>query len=331
MTRESVISVRNLVKRYGAIAAVDGVSFSVERGEIFGLLGPNGAGKTTTISVLSCLTSPTSGEVRVAGIDVTADSLAVRARIGVVPQEIALYPSLSARENLTFWGRMYGVPEGTLAERIDELLETVKLSDRARGRIDTFSGGMKRRVNIAAGLLHRPEVLFLDEPTVGIDPQTRRSILELVQSLNADGLTVLYTTHYLEEAEFLCTRIGIMDEGRMIAMGTRRELTESIGATQVIRIVADGLDDSLCASFRESPGISEATLVKRELSLHARVGANLLPEIVAGLSSSGVRIHSVEVDDPNLESVFLSLTGKSLRDGGSHEQGTPEEAPEEAP
>ncbi|MBD3348953.1 MAG: ATP-binding cassette domain-containing protein [Candidatus Eisenbacteria bacterium] len=314
MAREPVILVRDLVKRFDSMTAVDHVSFEVERGEIFGLLGPNGAGKTTTISVLSCLTPPTSGEARVCGMDVTKDSLGARSRIGVVPQEVALYPSLSARENLAFWGRMYGVPERELRERIDGILETVQLASRASDRIDTFSGGMKRRVNIAAGLLHRPDVLFLDEPTVGIDPQTRRNILELVLSLNADGLTVLYTTHYLEEAEFLCQRIGIMDEGRMIAVGTRRELTESIGATQVIRVVADGLDADAATWFKDSPDIDEASVIEGKISIHARVGANLLPTVVSRLSSSGASIHSVEVDDPNLESVFLHLTGKSLRE-----------------
>jgi ABC-2 type transport system ATP-binding protein len=315
-----VIVVRDLVKRYGDFTAVDGLSFDVERGEVFGLLGPNGAGKTTTISMLSCLTPPTSGRATIAGIDVTADSLAARSRIGVVPQEVALYPTLSARENLTFWGRMYGVPERALRSRIDELLETVKLADRASGRIDTFSGGMKRRINIAAGLLHRPEVLFLDEPTVGIDPQTRRSILELVLSLNEQGLTVLYTTHYLEEAEFLCDRIGIMDEGRMIAVGSHKELTESIGATQTIRIVADGLDPSTVRRLEQMDDVSEAVHSERELSLNARVGANLLPVIVDSLSSSGAAVSSIEVDDPNLESVFLHLTGRSLRDDASDDE-----------
>jgi len=314
MAGDQVIVARDLVKRYGQVAAVDGVSFSVERGEVFGLLGPNGAGKTTTISMLSCLTPPTSGEVLVCGIDVSSDSLGARSRIGVVPQEIALYPSLSARENLVFWGRMYGVPERLLRARTDEILATVQLSDRASDRIDTYSGGMRRRINIAAGLLHRPEVLFLDEPTVGIDPQTRRNILELVLALNSDGLTVLYTTHYLEEAEFLCDRIGIMDEGKMIAMGTRKELTESIGATQVVRIVADGLDQGVPAWFQNLPDVAEVAVAERGLSLHARVGANVLPVVVTKLASSGVSIHSVEVDDPNLESVFLHLTGKSLRD-----------------
>ncbi len=314
MRGDPIIEVRKLVKRYGELTAVDSVSFEVVEGEIFGLLGPNGAGKTTTIAVLASLIPPTSGTALIAGIDVTRDSLATRSKIGVVPQEIALYPSLSARDNLAFWGRMYGVPSETLSRRIDELLETVQLSERAGNRLDTFSGGMKRRVNIAAGLLHRPDVLFLDEPTVGIDPRTRRSILDLVSDLNAQGLTVLYTTHYLEEAEFLCDRIGIMDEGKMIAIGTRAELTAGIGMSEVITIAADGLGDEAARWIESLPEIQEVSLLETEITINAKAGSNLLPAIVERLSAGGVRIHSVDVSSPNLESVFLHLTGKSLRD-----------------
>jgi len=311
---EPVIVVRDLVKRYGRLTAVHSLNFEVLRGEIFGLLGPNGAGKTTTISILSCLTPPSSGTVTVGGVDVVRDSLAARRKIGVVPQEIALYPSLSARENLAFWGRMYGVPERALAHRIDELLDVVELTERADSRIDTFSGGMKRRVNIAAGLLHRPEVLFLDEPTVGIDPQTRRSILDLVRELNRQGLSILYTTHYLEEAEALCDRIGIMDEGRMIAVGTRDELTDAVGATETISVCADGLSESSLTWIVRLPAVAEASLGERELTVNVRTGANILPRLVEGLAKDGVRILSIDVSEPNLESVFIHLTGKSLRD-----------------
>jgi ABC-2 type transport system ATP-binding protein len=312
MSVEPVIRVRNLVKRYGELVAVDAVSFEVAKGEIFGLLGPNGAGKTTIISILSCITPPTSGSASVSGIDVVTDSLTARSKIGVVPQEIALYSTLSARDNLMFWGRMYGLRDRTLARRVDELLDVVQLSDRASSRIDTFSGGMKRRINIAAGLLHRPDVLFLDEPTVGIDPQTRRSILDLVKELNAEGLTVLYTTHYLEEAEFLCDRVGIMDEGKMIAVGTRDELTDSIGATGVIAVRADGLDDALVDWLASLPEVSEAAKSDDGLTLNVVRGASLLPTVVEKLTGSGVDIHSVDVTVPNLESVFLHLTGKRL-------------------
>jgi ABC-2 type transport system ATP-binding protein len=309
-----IIEVRNLVKRYGELTAVDSVSFEVAEGEIFGLLGPNGAGKTTTIAILSSLIPPTSGTALVGGVDVVADSLAARAKIGVVPQEIALYPSLSARENLSFWGRMYGVPSEALPRRIDEILETVGLTERAGNRLDTFSGGMKRRINIAAGLLHRPDILFLDEPTVGIDPQTRRSILDLVKDLNGHGLTVLYTTHYLEEAEFLCDRIGIMDEGKMIAMGTRAELTSAIGMSESITIAADGLGPEAARWIEELPEVESVSPEEGRITIIARAGSNLLPSLVQRLSAGGARIHSVDVSAPNLESVFLRLTGKTLRD-----------------
>jgi ABC-2 type transport system ATP-binding protein len=314
MGDRSLVSVENLVKRYGGLTAVDSVSFEVAQGEIFGLLGPNGAGKTTTISILSCLTPPTSGKASIAGHDVVSESLRARSRIGVVPQEIALYPTLSARDNLVFWGRMYGLPDTTLSERIDEILEVVQLADRAGGRIETYSGGMRRRINIAAGLLHRPDVLFLDEPTVGIDPQTRRSILDLVKELNAQGLTILYTTHYLEEAEFLCDRLGIMDDGRLIALGSVDELTESTGVTGVITVTADGLTEKTVEVLAALEEVTEAALGEGSLTLNMARSSNLLPLVVEKLTADGATIHSVDVTVPNLETVFLQLTGKSLRE-----------------
>jgi len=312
MGSRPVLEVKNLTKRYGSITAVDDLSFTVERGEVFGFLGPNGAGKTTAISILSCLVQPTSGSATVCGHDVVRDSLEARRCMGVVPQEIALYPSLSARQNLLFWGRMYSVPASELGRRVDELLEVVGLADRANDRIDTYSGGMKRRINIAAGLIHRPETLFLDEPTVGIDPQTRRSILELIKSLNEDGLTILYTTHYLEGAEFLCRRVGIMDEGRLVAVGTRAELVESIGAADVITVVADNLPTDADALARGLDGIRRAVLADDRLTLEATAGSRALPRVVEQLSGAGAGITSIEVSSPNLESVFLHLTGKTL-------------------
>ncbi len=324
MENRPIIQVDGLVKHYGHVRAVDDVSFAVERGEIFGLLGPNGAGKTTIISILSCLVPPSAGSARVAGYDVVADSLEVRNRIGVVPQEIALYQTLSARENLIFWGRMYGLSGATLAARADELIETVGLRERARTRIDTFSGGMKRRINIAVGLLHDPEVLFLDEPTVGIDPQTRRNLLDLAKELNENGLTILYTTHYLEEAEFLCDRVGIVDRGRMIALGTQRELVAEIGATDTITVEADGLEPGLTRSLEEMDGILETSMDEDVMRLNAESGSRLLPAIVERLTSAGVAIRSVDVSAPNLESVFLHLTGRTLGSGS----GSPAEEPD---
>jgi ABC-2 type transport system ATP-binding protein len=315
MENRPIIEVEHLVKEYGRIRAVDDVSFAVGRGEIFGLLGPNGAGKTTIISTLSCLLPPTAGTARVAGHDVVKDSMEVRSRIGVVPQEIALYQTLSAKENLMFWGRMYGLSGAGLARRADELIEAVGLMERAGARIDTYSGGMKRRINIAVGLLHDPEVLFLDEPTVGIDPQTRRSLLDLVRDLNERGLTILYTTHYLEEAEFLCDRVGIVDGGRLIAMGTQRELVERIGAADTITVVADGLAAAGEGSLEGLGGVLAATVEGSTLRLNAESGSTLLPALVERLTGAGVSIHSVEVAAPNLESVFLHLTGRTIGSG----------------
>ena len=217
---KAILEVKDLVKKYGDFTAVKGISFDIKEGEIFSLLGPNGAGKTTTISILSTLYAPTSGEATVDGHSVTKEPM-VRNLIGVVPQELALYDDLSAGENLVFWGQMYGLSGKALAIRVDEVLEQIGLADKAKKRVKTYSGGMKRRVNIGVGLLHKPSLLFMDEPTVGIDPQSRRAILDSVKSLNQQGMTVLYTTHYMEEAEELSDRVGIIDHGELIALGPR--------------------------------------------------------------------------------------------------------------
>ncbi|MDI6809770.1 MAG: ATP-binding cassette domain-containing protein, partial [Candidatus Eisenbacteria bacterium] len=208
-----IIEVSGLVKKFGDLTAVDGVSFEIEEGEIFGLLGPNGAGKTTTISILSCLLAPSGGRVTVAGMDVVADANEVKKIIGIVPQDIALYPTLSARDNLSFFGHICGLGGKELREKIDLALEIVGLRERAGDTVEKYSGGMKRRLNLAAGLLAKPRVLFLDEPTVGVDPQSRNNIFENVRRLNDEKVTILYTTHYMEEAELLCHRVGVMDEG----------------------------------------------------------------------------------------------------------------------
>jgi len=313
MENRPIIEVDGLVKDYGRVRAVDHVTFAVGTGEVFGLLGPNGAGKTTIISTLSCLVPPSAGSVRVCGLDVVSDSMEVRSRIGVVPQEIALYQSLSARENLMFWGRMYGLSGTALTRRVDELVEVVGLSERAEHRIDTYSGGMKRRINIAVGLLHNPQVLFLDEPTVGIDPQTRRSLLELALELNARGLTILYTTHYLEEAEFLCDRIGIVDGGKLIAIGTQSELVAQIGATDTIAVEVEGLEERSLPSLDDLPDVLETVVDGGDIRINAKSGSSLLPSVVGRLTDAGVTIRSIDVSAPNLESVFLHLTGRSLR------------------
>ncbi len=230
----AILEVHNLTKNFGDFTAVKGVSFNIEEGEVFSLLGPNGAGKSTTISMLSCLLEPSGGEAQVGGFSVSSNPMDVKRIIGVVPQEIALYDDLSARENLIFWGQMYGMSGSSLKVRVDQVLEEIGLVEKANQRIKTYSGGMKRRVNIGVGLLHKPRLLFMDEPTVGIDPQSRRNILDSVKELNSQGMTVLYTTHYMEEAEELSDRVGIIDHGELIALGTQRELTQTIGQNDTL-------------------------------------------------------------------------------------------------
>jgi len=311
---DAIVSVRGLVKRFGDFTAVDGVSFEVARGEVFGLLGPNGAGKTTTISVLSCLLEPDGGEAFVAGHDVRTQSLEVRRALGVVPQEIALYPTLTAVENLRFWGRMYGLSGAELDTAVAEGLELAGLEDKARSKVETFSGGMKRRINIAAGTLHRPQVLIMDEPTVGIDPQSRNHILDTVRELNASGVTVIYTSHYMEEVEALCDRIAIVDHGRVIAMGTLEELRALVGDEDRLRITTDADSPVPLDAVRAVDGVSDAEQTGAELEVLAPDAAAVLGGVVEALSASGVHVRAIEVAEPNLESVFLHLTGRGLRD-----------------
>jgi ABC-2 type transport system ATP-binding protein len=295
--------------------AVDDVSFQINEGEIFSLLGPNGAGKTTTISILSCLLKPDGGEVAVGGFSVQRESEKVKALIGMVPQDIALYDDLTGRENLVFWGRMYGLRGTTLDKRVDEVLELIGLADRQKDRVGKYSGGMKRRVNIGAALLHKPRFLYLDEPTVGIDPQSRRSILDGVKDLNAAGVTVLYTTHYMEEAQELSDRIGIMDKGKMIALGTQAELVRLVGERTRIDLALDHGAESLAAQWRNLPGVSTVSEVENErLWLGADDANKLMPKLFETSRSAGARIVEISLAEPNLEMVFLHLTGRALRD-----------------
>jgi ABC-2 type transport system ATP-binding protein len=312
---EPVLVCRDLRRRYGQRLAVDGVGFRVDPGETYGLLGPNGAGKTTTISMICGLLRRDGGEVTVAGASLDRDPGAVKAAIGYVPQDIALYPDLSGGENLRFWGRMQGLSGRELAARVDAVLEVVGLADRARDKVADYSGGMQRRLNIGAGLLHRPRLLVLDEPTVGVDPQSRNAILENVEALRGEGAAVLYTTHYMEEAERLCDRVGIIDQGRLIAEGTRRELVAQIGERDRIELAASGDLVGLAAGCRRTlDGVDEATVVAGGLHLVARDGRRLLPKLLELAEAAGVEVTSVEVVEPDLEAVFLHLTGKALRD-----------------
>ena len=306
----AMLRCEGLRKRYGDRLAVDGVSFSVARRECYGLLGPNGAGKTTTISMLCGLTSCDEGEVTVDGF--AAGTLEAKAAIGYVPQDLALYPDLSAVENLTFFGQLYGLAGKQLQVRIGETLELVGLADRGKDRIGTYSGGMKRRANMAAGLLHRPKLLVLDEPTVGVDPQSRNAILETVGRL---GIAVLYTTHYMEEAAKLCDRIGIIDDGRLIAEGTADSLIGVHGGRDKVHLSCDGADlVPLARACRDLDGIHDVHMVDGTLELTTDHGPAVLPAVVALAARMDVDLTGVEVRSPNLEDVFLSLTGKELRD-----------------
>ncbi len=314
----NIIETQALTKRFNGAAepAVSEVSFAVREGEIFSLLGPNGAGKTTTISMLSCLLRPTSGDAKVAGASVTNAPHQVKEVIGVVPQEIALYPKLSARENLYFWGRLYGMSGGKMKERVEEVLEIVGLKDRAKDRVETYSGGMQRRINIGVGLLHRPKLVYMDEPTVGIDPQSRRNILDTVLALNEQGMTVLYTTHYMEEAQELSDRIGIIDHGKMIALGTLPELTQLVGEQDIVElgITEEHSRPELIKALGAVEGVREVKAANGNVRLIANDGNAALPDLITIANAQGARISDISVQEPNLEAVFLHLTGRALRD-----------------
>jgi ABC-2 type transport system ATP-binding protein len=308
------IQVQDLHRSFGKNRAVDGVSFDVLRGEIFSLLGPNGAGKTTLISMLSCLLKPDSGDAFVMGRSISAEPQLVKASIGVVPQEVALYSDLSARENLLFWGKMQGMRGALLAGRVDEVLEVIGLSDRQKERVSKYSGGMKRRVNIGVALLHKPALVIMDEPTVGIDPQSRRSILDNVKQLRDQGMTVLYTTHYMEEAQELSDHVGIMDRGKLVAVGTQRELVKSVGELNRIQLRLGEPAEGFLETWKTVEGINDVTSDDGIVTVLAADSNRVLPRLFESAAKAGVRIVSVDVQEPNLEAVFLRLTGRALRD-----------------
>lgn len=319
-----IVEIRNLKKRYApgpgapeGNLAVKGISLTIERGEIYSLLGPNGAGKTTTISMMSGLITPSEGEVIIDGHSIQTEPLAVKKALGVVPQEIALYPQLSARQNLEFFGQLYGLRGAQLAKRVDIVLDVIGLSDRQKERVESYSGGMKRRVNIGVALLHEPKIVFMDEPTVGIDPQSRRNILDTVKTLNGQGMSVLYTTHYMEEAQELSTRVGIIDHGELIASGTQAELMQKIGEKDTILITIGQQDDAGLAALavvKAVPGVDSASSDDGKLKLLSSRGRQALPGVIKALDDAGITLQSIEVKEPNLEAVFLELTGRALRD-----------------
>ncbi len=308
------IQVQDLHKTFGEMHAVQGVSFGVQQGEIFSLLGPNGAGKTTTISMLSCLLHPDRGDAHIMGHSIREDGLGVKSVLGVVPQEIAVYEDLTAQENLTFWGKMYGLRGSALRRRVEEVLEVIGLSDRARERVGKYSGGMKRRVNIGVALLHKPQVIYMDEPTVGIDPQSRRNILDSVVALKEQGMTVLYTTHYMEEAQELSDHIAIMDHGKLIACGTHEELVKLVGQQTRIDLTLNAEAAKVMEAWKATEGVSSLSAEDGLITALVDDSNVVLPRLFEAATRLSVRITTVDIREPNLETVFLHLTGRALRD-----------------
>ncbi len=334
----AILEVDNLIKKFGDHLAVKGVSFSVEEGEVFGLLGPNGAGKTTTISMLTGVLEPTDGTAHIGGYDIRTDLDAVKKINGLVPQDLALYPTLSARANLNFFGQIYGLRGKDLKERVEDVLRIVSLTDRANEAVEKYSGGMKRRVNIAAGLIHNPRLLFLDEPTVGVDPQSRNHIFESVLRLNRErGMSIIYTSHYMEEVELLCNRAAVIDQGEIIALDTIKNLIAMLGGG-VIKVGVPKVDDTLLTQMSALPAVKEATLMPQPIapppvageSIEQKEGKPLtatpvvkvvaensqeaIINVINFLSQRDLQLTSLKILEPNLESVFLHLTGKKLRE-----------------
>lgn len=314
MINVPAIAVLGLHKSFGGNQAVQGVNFEVKQGEIFSLLGPNGAGKTTTISMLSCLLRPDEGDAHVMGHSIRSDPTGVKSVLGVVPQDLALYEDLTARENLSFWGKMYGLRGSKLKLRVDEVLEVIGLRDRANERVNKYSGGMKRRVNIGVALLHKPKVIYMDEPTVGIDPQSRRNILDSVVALKNEGMTVLYTTHYMEEAQELSDHVAIMDHGKLIACGTHEELVTLVGQQTRIDLTLNGDSENVISAWQNIDGVSRVSSEDGLVTVLVKDSNQILPHLFEAAAQLSIRITSVDIREPNLEALFLHLTGRALRD-----------------
>jgi ABC-2 type transport system ATP-binding protein len=303
--------VESLGKRFGAITALDGVSFEVRRGECFGLLGPNGAGKTTLLSIVATLLRPDGGRALVAGADVMREPEAARRFLGLAPQSLSLYDKLTAQENLQFFGRLWGLRGARLAERVGQALKLAQLEDRGGDRVGTFSGGMKRRLNFAVGLIHEPELLLLDEPTAGVDPQSRNHLFEMVEALAERGTTVVYTTHYMEEAERLCDRIAIIDHGKLVGLGTQEELRALAGSKDQAEVgFAPGTKETAVRAAFE--GLDFALAEDR--AVVTLPGGGALQDVFARCSRHGVVVRALNLRAADLEGVFLALTGRELRD-----------------
>jgi ABC-2 type transport system ATP-binding protein len=309
-----MLQVIDVKKRYGKNQVVKGVSFSVNKGESFGLLGPNGAGKSTTISMICGLLTVDEGDVQVHGTSVKKDPMTAKKKIGIVPQDIALYPTMTAKENLVFWGKMYGLKSSEAKNKANQILMDVGLAERAGDKVETFSGGMKRRINIGAALMHEPELLIMDEPTVGIDPQSRNHILETVKKLNEQGMTVIYTSHYMEEVEFLCERIAIMDHGEVIALGTKSELCRRLAGGTSIHLKVDQIREAFINDLTKIQNVEEVNVQENSIEIFVTRPDRTLSQIVNLAVDRQVQLLSIDVKEPNLEALFLHLTGRSLRD-----------------
>jgi ABC-2 type transport system ATP-binding protein len=309
-----VLQVSSVSKRFEQLQAVDDVNFSVQAGEAFGLLGPNGAGKSTTINMITGLLRPDAGEVFICGERMSIDAHRTKRHLGYVPQEVALYPDLTAQENLMFWGRLYGLSGPRLRIRVKDVLELVGLSERAKHRVETYSGGMKRRINIAAALLHEPKLLVMDEPTVGIDAQSRSHILDTVKELNHQGLTILYTSHYMEEVELLCDRVAIMDKGSIIAAGTVSELRRIVGEESLITMNLENWREELAEQLLVLPSVSKVLIQGGDLRVTSSNPSLALGSMASLFAEYAVIMRTVQITEPTLETVFLHLTGRALRD-----------------
>ena len=310
----ALLEIQELKKYFKNIKAVDGICFSVEKGDIFGLLGPNGAGKSTTISMIATLAAPDGGTIRFKGADIAQNPRAIQQCLGLVPQEIALYPNLSGIENLQFWGRAYGLSGAALKKRIDEVSEVIGITDRLKDRVKKYSGGMQRRLNIGAALLHNPEFIIMDEPTVGIDPQSRNHILDTVKALAGQGATIIYTSHYMEEVELLCDRVCIMDEGKIIAAGTKDEITSSLGGGGELNLKLSKPDAALCEKLALLPEVKKLSAEEDRVFIVADDADKAAHAVLDTVSKSSASLLSFDTKKPSLETVFLNLTGRALRD-----------------
>ena len=309
-----MIEITILKKNYGSIEAVKGISFQVRQGEIYGLLGPNGAGKSTTISMISGLLKPDAGTALIGDRDIWLEPKTVKRMIGVVPQETAIYEELCARDNLQFWGSLFGLSGKALRERVNTVLLRVGLSDRAKEAVSKYSGGMKRRLNLAMGLIHQPKILFLDEPTVGIDPQARLAILDLIREEAAAGTTVLYTTHYLEEAQALCERLAILDQGQILAEGTVAELTAMVGTGEVVTLLGPFTKDQMTEHLQARPDLQILSLDSGRALISLKQAKTQVPPLLQDLLNAGIAVESLAIKEASLQDVFIKLTGRELRD-----------------